>query len=82
MHDFWEVVEYLANTLIFALSGLLIGAHMLGTLLGAQTTSRRDCRWSGHKRPVRQRLVLSYRSVLLLARDSTPDRHVFSPDPQ
>lgn len=30
MRDFWEVVEYLANTIIFALSGLFIGAHMLG----------------------------------------------------
>mmetsp|Transcript_5844 Transcript_5844/g.21328 ORF Transcript_5844/g.21328 Transcript_5844/m.21328 type:complete len:1082 (+) Transcript_5844:258-3503(+) len=39
MHDFWEVVEYLANTLIFALSGLLIGAHMLGETADGVATS-------------------------------------------
>ena len=38
MRDFWEVVEYLANTIIFALSGLFIGAHMLGTHEGLRST--------------------------------------------
>ena len=42
LHEFWSMVGYLVNTLIFTISGLIIVINVFGTILGKKDASRND----------------------------------------